>query len=149
MSNIDICVGKVLSLKKAAEKSVYNVTPSNIDRYLSRFIKEISNNSKNFYGPIIVCFKKHDVNKIMKFMIQCRNEQNISETLDKVEDYKSKECIYTRFNGKIEELNFVFQKMEVYAYENEILLDGTIFLVFLKNEGTKYTIDVFSQIQRV
>ncbi|RWZ52505.1 hypothetical protein ELQ90_00660 [Labedella phragmitis] len=54
------------------------------------------------------------------------------------------DCILVRFRGDVSDLDVVYSKINVSAYENEIELDGTVYLVFAGEDGTSVEVDAFA-----
>jgi hypothetical protein len=53
-------------------------------------------------------------------------------------------CIVARFRGDASDLEVVYAKLAVHAYENDLVLDGTVHLVFLGEDGMNLTVDAFA-----
>lgn len=57
-------------------------------------------------------------------------------------------CLFVRFTGKPQGLNFAYAKIGVYAYENDIELEGSNYTVFVSQNGDEAVIDVFMPIKK-
>lgn len=57
-------------------------------------------------------------------------------------------CLFVRFNGNPQSLNFAYAKIGVYAYENDIELDGSSYTVFVIQSEEDAIIDVFMPIKK-
>jgi hypothetical protein len=57
-------------------------------------------------------------------------------------------CLYVRFIGKPQQLNFAYSKLGVYAFENDIELDGSSYTVFVNQNGDEAMIDVFMPLKK-
>lgn len=53
-------------------------------------------------------------------------------------------CVLARFRGDVSDLDVVYSKINVFVYENEVELDGTIYLVFTDEDGTTVEVDAFA-----
>jgi len=53
--------------------------------------------------------------------------------------------LYTRFIGKETKLKYAYDKLGVYAYENDIELKGSTYTVFVDEDGENFIADVFME----
>ncbi|MBB6623693.1 hypothetical protein H7E67_09645 [Clostridium gasigenes] len=85
-------------------------------------------------------------NIIIKLMVQLKTFIN---KVDLPYDIKSQiritNCLFARFNEKQENLQFTYQKLGVYAFENDIKLKGDSYTVFVKQEENEFIADVFME----
>lgn len=59
---------------------------------------------------------------------------------------EAKNCLYTRFTGAEEDIQFAYQKMEVTAYEEDIKLKGSSYTIFLESDDEEnITADIFME----
>lgn len=59
---------------------------------------------------------------------------------------KASDCLYARFTGVEEDLQYVYQKMEVTAYEEDIRLKGSSYTIFLgSDDNGNITADIFME----
>ena len=57
-----------------------------------------------------------------------------------------KNCMYTRFTGAEEDMQFAYQKMQVTAYEEDIKLKGSSYTIFLDSDDDGIvTADIFME----
>jgi len=57
-------------------------------------------------------------------------------------------CLFARFNEKEENLQYVYSKLQLYAFENDIKLKGDSYTVFVENKDGKMIADVFMEIDK-
>lgn len=53
-------------------------------------------------------------------------------------------CVLARFRGDASDIDVVYAKLAVFAYEQELVLDGTAYLVFADESGMTVRVDVFA-----
>ena len=59
---------------------------------------------------------------------------------------QAKNCLYTRFTGAEEDIQFAYQKMQVTAYEEDIRLKGSSYTIFLDSDDEgNITADIFME----
>lgn len=57
-------------------------------------------------------------------------------------------CLFVRFTGNPQQLNFAYMKLNVYAFENDIELEGSSYTVFVNQSGDNAVIDVFMPLKK-
>jgi hypothetical protein len=55
-------------------------------------------------------------------------------------------CVLARFRGDASDLDVVYDKLSVFAYEQEIELDGTVYLVIVGEDGMTLSVDAFAPV---
>ncbi|WP_195428712.1 hypothetical protein [Clostridium sp. D46t1_190503_E9] len=83
---------------------------------------------------------------IIKIMIQLKNPiHNIEKPYELNSQLRVTNCLFARFSEKEENLQFAYQKLGVYAFENDIRLKGDSYTVFVKQEEENIVADVFME----
>lgn len=83
---------------------------------------------------------------IIKLMIQLKNPiYNVEKSYELKEQLRVTNCLFARFTEKEENLQFAYQKLGVYAFENDIKLKGDSYTVFVKQEEENIVADVFME----
>ena len=84
---------------------------------------------------------------IIKLMVQLKNPiyNNVEKPYELKEQLRVTNCLFARFTEKEENLQFAYQKMGVYAFENNIKLKGDSYTVFVKQEQENIVADVFME----
>lgn len=83
---------------------------------------------------------------IIKLMIQLKNPiYNVEKPYELKEQLRVTNCLFARFIEKEENLQFAYQKLGVYAFENDIKLKGDSYTVFVKQEEENIVADVFME----
>ncbi len=83
------------------------------------------------------------------FMLQGnKNIEHVEEPYQMDEILKVKNCLYARYIGPEENLNFAYDKLGVYAFENEINLNGDNYTIFVdKSDDEDITADIFMPVR--
>lgn len=85
-------------------------------------------------------------NAIIKLMVQLKNPiYNSEKPYELKSQLRVTNCLFARFTEKEENLQFVYQKLRVYAFENDIKLKGDSYTVFVKQEEENIVADVFME----
>ncbi len=81
-------------------------------------------------------------------MVQLKNPiHNIKKPYELKSQIRITNCLFARFTEKEENLQFAYQKLGVYAFENDIKLKGDSYTVFVKLEEENIVADV--QLEQV
>ena len=83
---------------------------------------------------------------IIKLMVQLKNPiYNVEKPYELENQLRVTNCLFARFTEKEENLQFAYQKLGVYAFENNIKLKGDSYTVFVKQEEANIVADVFME----
>lgn len=83
---------------------------------------------------------------IIKLMIQLKNPiHNIEKPYELKSQLRVTNCLFASFTEKEENLQFAYQKLGVYAFENAIKLKGDSYTIFVKQEEENIVADVFME----
>lgn len=82
----------------------------------------------------------------IKIMVQLKNPiYNVEAPYEIKKELKISNCLFARFNEKEENIQFAYQKLGVYAFENDIKLKGDSYTVFVKKEEENIVADIFME----
>lgn len=83
---------------------------------------------------------------IIKLMVQLKNPiHNIEKPYELKAQLRVTNCLFVRLTEKEENLQFAYQKLGVYAFENDIKLKGDSYTIFVKQEEENIVADVFME----
>lgn len=149
-NKIEVILSRTIKLTNAVFKELYL---SDEDNFIQIEVNKIDNYIKakgsQPFGPVIQ-LNKAFVNEQgeMDFkVILIRQSQNFINHIESplyIESvFREKDCLYTRFIGKESDLKFAYNKLALYAYEEEIQLTGSSYTVFVDRFDDQVIIDVF------
>jgi len=141
---------KVLKLKNVFSKSIIindNSKPLNI--IVKEFDDYMKNNKLEGYGPLIIktgIVGTTEKKMMIKLMRQLKND-NISVVFpyEFLAELKTPPCLLSRFQGVEKDSSMAGLKMQVYAYENSLILDVESYVIS-KKEKDELIIDTFIPI---
>lgn len=82
----------------------------------------------------------------IKIMVQLKNLiYNVEAPYEIKKELRISNCLFARFNEKEENIQFAYQKLGVYAFENDIKLKGDSYTVFVKKEEENIVADIFME----
>ena len=106
-------------------------------------------------GPLIQYSKveldennEPDIN--MQFMLQANNFiHNVEQPYRMESLLRVRNCLYARYNGPEDKLKFAYDKLGVYAFENDIELDGCNYTIYVDRNEEEETMvaDVFMPVK--
>lgn len=82
------------------------------------------------------------------FMLQCNHEiHNIEQPYTMKNILRIPNCLYSRYMGPESTLKYAYDKINLYAFENDIALKGDSYTVFVDNdeENDEIIADVFME----
>lgn len=83
---------------------------------------------------------------IIKLMIQLKNPiYNVEKPYEIKSQLRVTNCLFARFTEKEENLQFAYQKLGVFAFENNIKLKRDSYTVFVKKDEENIVADVFME----
>jgi len=82
----------------------------------------------------------------IKLMVQLKNLiHKVEQPYSIKPQIRITNCLFARFTEKEENLQYAYQKLGVYAFENDIKLKGDSYTVFVKQEEENIVADVFME----
>ena len=82
----------------------------------------------------------------IRIMVQLKNPiYNVEDPYELKKELKISNCLFARFTEKEENIQFAYQKLGVYAFENNIKLKGDSYTVFVKKEKENIVADIFME----
>lgn len=125
--------------------------PFSLELEIQKMENEIRVKGASAVGPLIqysgTDSECEDLQMRISLMIQADrfiNKINYPYKMESVIQLKN--CYYTRFIGLEEDINYAYQKIEVVAYEDDVVLKGNSYTIFLESnvDGT-ITADIFME----
>ncbi len=164
MGKIEICDGKTLRLDNVLINRIMRFSLIEGNDYVEEISMETElakmenvfkmNNIKQI-GPLI---QLSNMNRFSEeeFSIEIDLMLQASECFNPPKPFRMKEsivvpnCLYARFNGLEEDMKYAYQKIQIYAYENDIELLGDSYTVYLdSNEDGTIMVDIFMERKNV
>ncbi|MCJ1977080.1 hypothetical protein [Pseudolactococcus paracarnosus] len=152
MEKITIQNGKVLKLANVLIKKLYSVTLLELDEAINQMMQFIDVTGIQTCGPLITHVKgtyvtaSGEVSVDYDIMIQTIGLTHIAG-YDVKETYKTGKCLYTHFDGVVDDFHFAQNKLALYAWENEILTTGEEYIVYMENDGFHLIADIFRPLK--
>lgn len=154
MEKIHLQEYKILKLKNVLSSKVnIDAEDVSIDVILEQMQSYIRVKGAIQIGPLIQYIEpkvneQGELEVEMSFLLQCSQPiHNVDIPYKMRPILRIPNCIYCRYTGPEEALKFAYDKINLYAFENDIKLKGGSFTIFVdqnEEEGTM-TADVFME----
>lgn len=149
MKKIVIIKDKILKLSNCIIRNCMENELVNTGKIKYMFENYLKNNGLKQVGPNIVYsslkFENDRPQIITSLLVQIENDNKL--VLDKPYIFEKEvvveKCLFAEFKGNIKYLPLAYQKMEVYAYENDLILKGDKYTVYLMEDSTNTIVHVF------
>ena len=142
---------KILKLNNVLIRSVSENELMDIEKITYMMDSYIKSKGNSAIGPMInysgVDIDENGQAKVnIKVMVQLKNPIHNVETPYKLKNQiRITNCLFARFTEKEENLQYAYQKLSVYAFENDIKLKGDSYTVFVRQEEENLVADVFME----
>ena len=141
MNRISLHENKVLKLQNVVSLGMNMEENVNIDLLIDKMDTYIQTHGAKQIGPLIqaTSFEIKDDGAVdikMQFMLQTDNFIHNVEPPYKMDSIlRVKNCLYARYIGPEDKLKFAYDKLGVYAFENDIELEGCNYTIYVdRNE---------------
>lgn len=151
LKKIDVYENKTLKLTNVLCKDMIQAQSMGFEKSIQMLKAYAMSNMAQTRGPLISYTKPEDESdQIAKVDIMFQLEQEIptSASYSFKKEVFVPNCLMGRFCGKEEDIHFVYKKLVVHAFENDIDLIGDNYTVFVEKKESGYiTADVFMPIR--
>ncbi|WP_445487618.1 AraC family transcriptional regulator [Niallia sp. 03133] len=154
MSKLEVKENKKLVLKNVIINELRSIQIEKLDAEIQKFINLTQILHMQTFGPLItklVGTNLHDDGSLTfdyDLIVQAHNYHLHKEQFKVKKEYSCRNCIYLRYEGKAEHLNFAHSKLDLHIFENDLLTNGEMYSVFLSNTPEKMVVDIFRPVTR-
>lgn len=153
---LEVKENKVLKLVNVVKRELRAVPQNEVDRATYKLESYLKTRKLNSIGPLITAshgasvINDSELGLDIDIMVQIKGKTKVAEPYKFEELVRLTNCIYTRFEGNIEELNYGYTKLELYIWENKLIQKGPIHTVFVDMEdANNVVVDIFIPIEEV
>jgi len=145
---------KVLKLNTVLIREVNQSEFNDLNKVAYMMESYIKSKGNSIIGPMInyttaKANESGQVKLILKLMFQLKSPiHNVETSYELKNQIRITNCLFARFNEKEENLQYVYSKLQLYAFENDIKLKGDSYTVFVENKDGKMIADVFMEIDK-
>jgi hypothetical protein len=152
MPKLEVKENKKLILRNVLQKHVEKIELSEIDSEISKFINFIEIAKIETVGPLVTFTKGIQISDegliTMDYVIMVQTQRKNGEhgSYKFVNEFILDNCIYVRYEGRPEEMQFAQNKLELYEWEHELTATGEQATVFVNETELSSTVDIFRKI---
>ena len=149
MAKLEVFPRRTLKLTNVVAKMVDNEDTSQMDKVVEMMDNYIKTKGSCPIGPLIhkVCAdisEEGEVIATVDCMRQCESHiHRVEAPYTTIPILKISNCLYLRFVGPENDVQYGYDKLRLYAYEEDIRLKKESYTVFLGQEGDTITVDLF------
>ena len=149
MREIQIAQNKTLKLTNVLARKIEAEEFANLQIVLTQMQNFMKSNNAQPIGPMIQCVKipggpnpQPEV-YMMQQTTQLIPRMEPGYTQDAV--MRAKGCLYAHYTGPMSQSGLASQKLNIYAFENEIELNGNVYTIFVNQDDDDAIVDVFME----
>jgi len=154
MSKLEVKENKKLVLKNVLRKELNNIKIDDLDNEISKFGNKLQLLHVQLFGPLIIRnrgTKIHDDGSVTMDYDLIAQAHDYLQYKDQfiIEDKHSVDnCIYVRFEGAMDEINYAYTKLDLHIYENDLISNGEIYLINVQEHPEHSIIDIFRPVSK-
>lgn len=146
---IEIEFPRTLLLENVASVPLQAVDPRDVTSAAARVARFIRDAGARPVGPTIhrvTAVLESDGTQRVRSALMRQADQRLSGVPGVLVESRIEvpNCVLARFRGDAHDVDMVHLKINVFAYENGIELEGTVYLVFAGEDGTSIEVDAFA-----
>ena len=151
MEKIKVYERKVLKLTNVLIKEIELIGNADFSLDVIGMENYIKSKGTIPIGPLvqkmIIKNDKRDNPNIRLFLLrQCKDYiQNIDKSYEMESVLRITDCLYARFCDEESKVKYAYDKLAIFAYENDINLTNETYTVFVTQEDDKLTADIFME----
>ncbi len=148
MNEIKCYINKVLRLEKVLSVKIdIEKEESGCDIQVERMINYLNLKGAKQVGPLIQYLKSKADNVEMYYMIQSNKYfEDVDVPYSSEEILKISNCIFAHYKGPGDKMNCVYEKIHVVAFENDLVLSGECYTVYI-DLSDDVVVDVFMPVE--
>ncbi|MDR1800608.1 MAG: hypothetical protein LBQ95_02005 [Lachnospiraceae bacterium] len=151
MKQLKVEKGKILMLRNVIEYRMKWTSDTDIERIVGLEEKYILSKGAKPVGPVVQhnSIKIDSQGNIETWISLFRQTTNSLDSIDEPFSFKPlvkvNNCLLLHFRGEGQDLKYAFDKLGVYAYENDLKLKGDSYTVFVNQTEDELIADIFME----
>lgn len=153
MPKLEVLENKKLVLKNVLQQTLKNVGLEVLEEEISKFNLLLRKFSVQTFGPLVIKNSGMNISEDAKMtidydlLIQAHNYKEFKSAFEPIERLEVPYCIYVRFEGNPEDIQFAHSKLDLHFYENDIESTGEIYSVIIEDSENHSIIDIFRPVK--
>ena len=136
MREIQIAQNKTLKLTNVLARKIEAEEFANLQIVLTQMQNFMKSNNAQPIGPMIQCVKIPGGTQLIPRM-------EPGYTQDAV--LRVRGCLYAHYTGPMSQSGLASQKLNIFAFENELELNGNVYTIFVNQDDDDAVVDVFME----
>ena len=149
MREIQIADHKTLKLTNVLARKIQPEEFANLQIVLTQMHNFIRSNNAQPIGPLVQCIKMSagpNPQPEIYFMQQATQlipRLDPGYQMDAV--LRVRNCLYAHYTGPMSQSGLASQKLNIFAFENELELNGNVYTIFVNQDDDDAVVDVFME----
>ncbi|WP_052660076.1 hypothetical protein [Bacillus cereus] len=150
---ISITNKKTLKLNNVLIAKVKNTNPLEIQKTSHMMQSYVKSHGKFIVGPLIshsysTVDSEGNIQFYINLIMQLDSPHYISDiNYEFKKQIKLENCLFARFNDEETNVRFAYLKLNVYAFENNLNLQGESYTIYIEQKRDKLLADIFMPLQ--
>jgi len=150
-NTMEIIPGKTLKLNHVLSRKVKPEELSDFQKIGVMFQAFTKANRLTLYGPSItrtsVELKDGTPEQTIEILGQIREvPETVPQPYTFTEQLRVENCLFIRYRGPMNKLQFAYQKLSLYCFENDITPKSETYTIYLEAKGALITADIFVEV---
>lgn len=152
MPKLEIKEHKKLVLQKVVIKELRNIPLDQYESEITKFENQMKIQHVQTFGPLVtrqIGTQIHEDGSMSfdyDLMIQADNYKIQGATFKIQDKLVVNHCLYVRFSGHPQYMNYAQSKLDLHIYENDLLVKSDLYTVFVGGSEDTITVDYFKPV---
>ena len=149
MKEIKVAENKTLKLTNVLSREIHPEEMASLPVVLTQMHNFIKSNGAQPLGPLVQCIKlpagpnpQPEV-YMMQQATQLIPRMEAGYSMDAV--LRVRNCLYAHYVGPMSQSGLASQKLNIFAFENELELNGNVYTIFVNQDDDDAVVDVFME----
>lgn len=147
MNEIKVAENKTLKLTNVLSREIRPEEMASLPVVLTQMHNFIKSNNAQPIGPIIQSFALGEDHQMHLYMMQQATQlipqMDPGYHMDAI--LRVKNCLYAHYTGPMSQSGLASQKLNIFAFENELELNGNVYTIFVNQDDDDAVVDVFME----
>lgn len=147
MNEIKVAENKTLKLTNVLSREIRPEEMASLPVVLTQMHNFIKSNNAQPIGPIIQSFALGEDHQLHLYMMQQATQlipqMDPGYHMDAI--LRVKNCLYAHYTGPMSQSGLASQKLNIFAFENELELNGNVYTIFVNQDDDDAVVDVFME----
>ena len=147
MNEIKVAENKTLKLTNVLSREIRPEEMASLPVVLTQMHNFIKSNNAQPIGPIIQSFALGEDHQMHLYMMQQATQlipqMDPGYHMDAI--LRVKNCLYAHYTGPMSQSGLASQKLNIFAFENELELNGNVYTIFVNQDDDEGVVDTFME----